>query len=50
MVIARGGADALGMVLGLSAFVLVVGYGYVLAADLRYRVLERRGVIRPEPA
>lgn len=50
VVIAWGGVDALGMVLGLSAFVLVVGYGYVLAADLPYRVLERRGAIRPGPA
>lgn len=50
LVIARGGTDALGMILGLSAAVLVVGYAYVIAADLLYRALQRSGVIRPGPA
>jgi hypothetical protein len=50
LVVARGGTDALGMVIGLSAFVLVLGYAYVVAADLLYRALDRRGVIRPGPA
>jgi hypothetical protein len=50
LVIARGGTDALGMILGLGAAVLVVGYAYVIAADLLYRALQRFGVIRPGPA
>jgi uncharacterized BrkB/YihY/UPF0761 family membrane protein len=50
LVTAGGGGGALGMVLALSLFAVVVGYVYVIAADLLYRLLQRRGVIRPEPA
>jgi hypothetical protein len=50
LVAAGGGADALGMVLGLCGLALGMGYAYVLAADLLYRLLARGGVIRPEPA
>lgn len=42
-----GGADAVPMVMVLSAFAVGVGYAYVLAADVAYRLLSRRGVIRP---
>jgi hypothetical protein len=45
-----GGTDALPMVMGLSVFAVAVGYMYVLAADLLYRLLARRGVIHPGPA
>jgi hypothetical protein len=50
LVTVRGGSDPLPMVMGLSAFAVAVGYVYVLAADLLYRLLARRGVIRPSPA
>lgn len=50
MVIARGGSGAFGMVMVLSGFAVAVGYAYVLAADLLYRLLRRRGLIRPDPA
>jgi hypothetical protein len=38
------------MVMGLSAFAVAVGYAYVLLADVLYRLLARRGVIRPGTA
>jgi hypothetical protein len=45
-----GGADALPMVMGLSVIAVALGYVYVFAADVLYRLLARRGVIRPAPA
>ncbi len=50
LVTARSGTDAMPMVMMLSLFAVGVGYVYVLVADVLYRVLERRGVIRPGPA
>jgi hypothetical protein len=50
LVAVRGGDGALPMVLGLSVFAVVVGYAYVLVADVLYRLLARRGVIRPGTA
>jgi uncharacterized membrane protein len=50
LVVARGGSGALPMVMGLSVFAVAVGYAYVIAADLLYRLLRRRGLIRPEAA
>jgi hypothetical protein len=46
----RGGDGALGMVLGLAGFAVALGYVYVVAAGVLYRLLRRRGVIHPEPA
>src|SRR5688572_5247897 len=39
LVTARGGTGALGMVLGLCGFAVALGYGYVVAAHLLYRLL-----------
>ena len=50
LVTVRGGSDPLPMVMGLSALAVVFGYAYVLAAEVAYRLLARRGVIRPGPA
>lgn len=44
---ATGALDALGLVAGLSGFMLAIGYGYVAAAMALYHQLERRGVIDP---
>jgi hypothetical protein len=46
LVTAGGGTGALPMVMTLGLFALGLGYAYVFAADLLYRLLERRGVIR----
>lgn len=46
----RGGTGAGPMLIGLGAFAVVVGYAYVLLADVLYRLLARRGVIRPGTA
>lgn len=43
---AGGGTGALPMVMTLGLFALGLGYAYVFAADLLYRLLARRGVIR----
>jgi hypothetical protein len=50
LVTVRGGTGAVPMVMALSAVAVAVGYAYVLAADVLYRLLARRGVIRPGPA
>lgn len=50
LVAVRGGTGALPMVMGLSGFAVGLGYAYVLAADVLYHLLARRGVIRPGPA
>jgi hypothetical protein len=50
LVTARGGSGAWGMVMALSGFAVAAGYAYVLAADLLYRLLRRRGLVRPGPA
>lgn len=50
LVTVRGGSGAWPMVMGLSAFAVAVGYAYVLVADVLYRLLARRGVIRPGTA
>jgi hypothetical protein len=50
LVTVRGGSGAWPMVMGLSAFAVAVGYAYVLLADVLYRLLARRGVIRPGTA
>jgi hypothetical protein len=50
LVTVRGGTGAMPMVVMLSLFAVGVGYVYVLVTDVLYRVLERRGVIRPGPA
>lgn len=50
LVTVRGGTGALPMVGVLSVCAVAVGYVYVLAADVLYRVLERCGVIRHGPA
>lgn len=50
LAIAGGGSGALPMVMVLSLAAVALGYVYVLAADVLYRVLQRRGVIRPGPA
>lgn len=46
LVTARGGSGALPMVAMLGLFAVAVGYAYVVAADLLYHLLVRRGVIR----
>lgn len=46
----RGADEVLGVTLGLSGFALALGYVYVLLADLLYRLLAARGVIRPKLA
>lgn len=50
LVTARGGEGAGPMLVALCVLAVAVGYGYVLAAGLLYRLLSRRGVIRPEAA
>lgn len=50
LVTVRGGSGAAPMVMGLGAFAVAFGYLYVLAANVLYRLLARRGVIRPDPA
>ncbi|HEX6372937.1 MAG TPA: hypothetical protein VF006_28700 [Longimicrobium sp.] len=42
-----GGSGAVPMVMALCAIAVAVGYAYVIAADALYRLLARRGVIRP---
>ncbi|HEX5872764.1 MAG TPA: hypothetical protein VFY65_20175 [Longimicrobium sp.] len=41
-----GGPGAVPMVMALCAAAVAVGYAYVAAADVLYRLLARRGVIR----
>ena len=41
-----GGPGAVPMVMALGAVAVAVGYAYVAAADVLYRLLARRGVIR----
>lgn len=50
LVAVRGGTGAWPMVMMLSLFALGLGYAYVLVADVLYRLLARRGLIRPDPA
>jgi hypothetical protein len=50
LAIAGGGSGALPMVMVLSLAAVGIGYVYVLAADVLYRVLRCRGVIRPGSA
>jgi hypothetical protein len=50
LVTVRGASGAWTMVMALCGLAVAVGYAYVLAADVVYRLLARRGVIHPGTA